>query len=76
MSKGGRHHGRAAFALTPREAQLVRLVAQGCTNAEIAERLHLKPQTVKNQLTAIYEKVHVRNRLELAVYAMRHGFHS
>jgi DNA-binding NarL/FixJ family response regulator len=64
---------RAASLLSPRERQIVRLIAEGCTNAQIAARLHLKPQTVKNQLTAIYEKLHVKNRLELALHAVRHG---
>jgi DNA-binding CsgD family transcriptional regulator len=57
--------------LTPRERQIVDLIAQGCTNREIARRLGTKERTVKNQLTPIYGKYNVTNRLQLAVLAHR-----
>jgi two-component system nitrate/nitrite response regulator NarL len=59
--------------LTPRERHLVRALLAGSTNREIAARLGLREQTVKNQLTVIYGKLGVRNRLELAVHAGRYG---
>lgn len=59
--------------LTPRERRLVRALLAGSTNREIAGRLGLREQTVKNQLSVIYNKMGVRNRLELAVHAGRHG---
>lgn len=62
----------AAF-LTPRERQLIRLVAEGCRNAEIAMRLRVREQTVKNQLSIVYEKLGVRGRVALALYAHRHN---
>ena len=61
--------------LTPREREIVRSIARGRTNREVAEDLGISEQTVKNQLTVVFQKLHVKNRLELAVYAMRHGFH-
>ena len=60
-------------ALTPRERRLLALVAEGCSNAQIAARLHLGTQTVKNQISVLMQKVAVRNRVQLAVYAVRRG---
>lgn len=48
------------------------LVMRGATNREIAARLGLSEQTVKNRLSRVYRKVGVRNRVELALYAYRH----
>jgi DNA-binding NarL/FixJ family response regulator len=59
--------------VTERQQQIVRLLAAGGTNRELAKRLGVREQTVKNQLSRIYTKLGVRNRLELAVYAARHG---
>ena len=53
--------------LGSREQQIVRLVADGCSNGEIAERLGLSLQTVKNRLCEIYEKTGTRNRVTLAL---------
>jgi DNA-binding NarL/FixJ family response regulator len=61
----------ACAALTDREERLVRILASGATNREIASRLGLREQTVKNRLSAIYGKLGLRNRLELAVYLGR-----
>lgn len=61
--------------LTPREREVVRALARGCSNREIAAELGLSEQTVKNQLTVVFEKLHVKNRLELALYALKHGLH-
>jgi DNA-binding NarL/FixJ family response regulator len=59
--------------LTARERQIVELVVDGCSNQEIAERLLIRPQTVKNQLSLMYAKVGVTTRVQLAVYAVRQG---
>lgn len=56
-------------ALTRAERDVARLVAQGCTNAEIAEQLFVSVNTVKKHLTHVYEKVAVEGRTELAVEA-------
>jgi DNA-binding NarL/FixJ family response regulator len=58
--------------LTARERALVAAIVDGCTIREIAKRFHLMERTVKNQLTVVFEKVGVRSRLELAMYALKH----
>lgn len=55
--------------LTPREQQVVCILAAGATNREIAARLGVREQTIKNRLSVLYRKLGLRNRLELAVYA-------
>jgi DNA-binding NarL/FixJ family response regulator len=59
--------------LTSREAEIVRHVATGLRNAEIAERLSITEATVKTHLNNIFEKLKLRDRVELTVYALRHG---
>ncbi len=63
-------HGH--FSVTPRERRILKLVVDGCTNEQIAARLHLGTQTVKNEVSALMAKIGVRNRVQLAVYAVRH----
>ena len=58
--------------LTGREHQIVALVCEGKSNREIATRLGLSPQTVKNQLSVILDKLGLTSRVQLAVYAVRH----
>ena len=58
------------WRFSPRERQIVTLLADGCSNQEIANRLGLRLQTVKNHLRAIFEKLNVGDRLELALYAI------
>jgi DNA-binding NarL/FixJ family response regulator len=58
--------------LTPREGEIVGLVTQGFRNKEIAEKLSISEQTVKNHLQNIYDKLGVSDRLELALYALHH----
>jgi len=57
--------------LTPRERRLVRVLASGATNREIADRLGVREQTVRNQLSRLYRRAGVRNRLELGLAAPR-----
>jgi DNA-binding NarL/FixJ family response regulator len=59
--------------LTARESDIVRLVAMGMRNAEVAERLSLSENTVKTHLTNIFHKLAIRDRLELVRYAIRAG---
>ena len=61
----------ALLNLTESEERLVRVLVSGATNREIARRLGLREQTVKNRLSAIYGKLGLRNRLELAVHLGR-----
>jgi len=60
------------FELTPRERDLVHGIIGGLTNREIARELGLTEQSVRNVLSIVYQKVHVRNRLELALFAVKH----
>ena len=62
-----------ADALTPREIEIVRMVAAGLRNKEIGDRLSISEGTVKIHLHHIYEKLHLEGRLELALYAQTKG---
>lgn len=64
---------KLAEVLTARELELVRMVASGLRNRAIAERLFISEGTVKIHLHNVYRKLAVGGRLELAVYAQRHG---
>jgi DNA-binding NarL/FixJ family response regulator len=58
---------RAHSPLSPREGEIVSLVAQGFKNREMAEKMFISEQTVKNHLHNIFDKLHVSDRLELAL---------
>ena len=63
----------AGWDLTAREIQVLQLVTEGMSNAEIAARLYIVEGTVKNHLHSILEKLHLENRLQAATYAIREG---
>jgi DNA-binding NarL/FixJ family response regulator len=64
-----------AFApLSPREMEILQYVTRGLSNKEIAARLGISHQTVKNHMTAILHKLDVEDRTQAAVYALRHGW--
>ncbi len=56
------------FGLTEREFEIVRLVADGCSNKEISEELFLSEGTVRNYISVILEKLELRDRTQLAVF--------
>ena len=58
--------------LTAREAEVLRLVAQGLTDAQVAERLYLSPRTVGQHLRSIYNKLGVSTRLAATRFALEH----
>jgi DNA-binding NarL/FixJ family response regulator len=62
-----------SVALSAREIQIVRLIAQGKTNDEIAAELSLSPRTVHSHIASAFKKVDVSNRTQLAVYALTNG---
>jgi DNA-binding NarL/FixJ family response regulator len=62
-------------ALSTREREIVILVAQGFKNKEMAERMFISEQTVKNHLHNIFDKLGVSDRLELALYAIHNNLH-
>jgi DNA-binding NarL/FixJ family response regulator len=59
--------------LTPREEQVVALVADGLTNRQVADELGLSEHTIKKYLLRIFDKVGTSSRVELVLYAMTHG---
>ena len=65
--------GEVAGTLTPREIEIVRMIAQGLRNRVIAERLTISEGTVKVHLHNIYEKLGVNGRLELILHAQSKG---
>ncbi len=60
--------------LSPRELQVLELVASGRTNKEIAANLDISNQTVKNHVSSILRKIAVNDRTQAVVYAMRRGW--
>ena len=61
-------------ALTPRERDVLELVAQGKSNVGISDELNLAKQTVRNYVSQIYDKLNLSSRVELAVWARERGF--
>ncbi len=59
--------------LTAREKKVLQMVAKAKTNKEIAATLGISPSTVKRHLENILRKLHLKNRVEAAVYAVRMG---
>jgi len=59
--------------LSPREGEVLQLVAQGATNKEIADSLFISENTVKTHLRSIMEKLHLANRSQAAAYAVKRG---
>jgi DNA-binding NarL/FixJ family response regulator len=65
--------GDAAARLTAREADIVRVLARGRSNEEIARELFIEPSTVKSHLTRAMAKIGTRDRLQTVVWAYRNG---
>lgn len=72
---GGGGKARERSPLSTREREIVQLVAQGYKNKEMAEKMFISEQTVKNHLHNIFDKLGVSDRLELALYAIHKGLH-
>lgn len=62
-----------ALELTRRESDVLRLVARGATNADIADELQVAPSTVRFHVSNLLKELGVRNRVEAATYALRAG---
>jgi two-component system nitrate/nitrite response regulator NarL len=77
VAMSSRHHtagpqeGKGFAQLSPRESQLARLVGEGLSNKEIANRLFISETTVRHHLTSIFRKLDMTNRLELIIYLLR-----
>ena len=74
---GGTDSGKTGerSALTTREREIVQYVSQGYKNKEMADKMFISEQTVKNHLHNIFDKLGVSDRLELALYAIHKGLH-
>lgn len=60
--------------LTPREVEVLQLVAPGLSNREIGERLHISAKTVRNHLSNIFQKLGVDDRIQAVLYAYQRGW--
>lgn len=67
------HDSTIADSLSPREREILRLLANGLSNADIAAQLFLSEGTVRNYLSGIFNKLGVTDRTQAAVIALRHG---
>ena len=68
-----RQESSSGKELTPRECEIIRYVASGMRNTEVGERLSITESTVKTHLNNIFQKLGVRDRLELTHYAIKTG---
>jgi DNA-binding NarL/FixJ family response regulator len=59
--------------LSPREEEVLQLIADGCAPTEVAERLYISPRTVKNHLASAYAKLGARDRTDAVLRAVRRG---
>jgi DNA-binding NarL/FixJ family response regulator len=68
-------HSRRSYlcGLTPREVEVLRLIASGKSNHDIAAALFVSPNTVANHVRSILTKTETANRTEAAAYPLRHG---
>jgi len=71
---GGSPHDEMFVPLSPREMEILQLIARGYSNKEIAHELGISRQTVKNHMTSILRKLSVNDRTQAALYALRHGW--
>ena len=73
LIQGFLHRGDEPAELTPREQEVVKLIAEAHTNKEIAEILHLSEKTVESHRARVLQKLGMRDRVELVRYAIRRG---
>ena len=73
LRQGGQPATQVGADLSEREIEVLRLIAEGCSNTEIAERLVISEHTVKRHVSNILSKLHLADRTQAAVYAWREG---
>jgi len=59
--------------LTPREMEVLQLIARGLSNKELAKKLTISEKTVKSHLSSIFSKLHLSDRTQAAIYALKHN---
>ncbi len=69
----GRPEALESVRMTPREREVINLIAEGLSNKEIAGRLHIATHTVKSHVRNVMEKLMLHTRLQIAAYAHRDG---
>jgi len=72
-NKAGGEDAARIGTLTKREHEIILLIGEGLRNKRIAERLFISETTVRHHLTSIFSKLSVSSRLDLVIYAYRHG---
>jgi DNA-binding NarL/FixJ family response regulator len=72
-SGGGNLRDKTKEGLSPREQEVLRLLATGCTNKEIADELFISEKTVKSHVNSIFRKLNVTRRLHAILYAISKG---
>jgi len=65
--------GKGEYALSPRELEILKVLAQGMDNQEIADKLFISCETVRNHVKHIYEKLHVHSRSQAVAKALKEG---
>ena len=76
LSEASKEQSTAQDLLTDREVDVLKLVAQGYSNQEIAKKLSVSDRTVGKHVSNILEKLHLANRTQAALYALREGLSS
>ena len=71
MLMDGKKKSPESFGITPREFDILGLIAEGLSNREISEKLFLSDGTVRNYVTALLEKLNLRDRTQLAIFYLR-----
>lgn len=61
------------FGLTDRESEIIKLICDGCDNKEIAAKLFLAEGTVRNSISRLLEKLELKDRTQLAVFAIKNN---
>ncbi|MGW7366927.1 helix-turn-helix transcriptional regulator [Streptomyces sp. NPDC054841] len=74
LHRGGADRSGTFLGLTPREADVMRLVADGLDTTEIATKLSYSERTIKNVMHGLTTRLHLRNRSHAVAYALREGY--
>jgi len=75
-SPAGRAQTPALDELTDREFEVLLLIAEGLSNRKIAERMVISEKTVKSHVSSILSKLHLEDRTQAAIYALKHDLDS